>query len=214
MKVISFPHYTCGGLLCDILNHTFSPVADNGGISSIGHSGGKIGDSNTVLVDFSEELLMEKLCTNNDGQWLGTHCWLGNVDCTKFEKVINITVTSYRSKIYRWLRFCNLWLSKTSEYRHLSNMELVDKQRETAKNYVVPFMPVHHDNVVNLEFADVVDNRQSFRSLAGADCQKHLDRWRTINSFLYDKDVWNSDLCLRFYEAEVELASGKFYVYE
>jgi hypothetical protein len=93
-------------------------------------------------------------------------------------------------------------------------MECIDKQRETAKNYTIPFLPINHPNVVNLEFADVVDNKQSFKSLAGVDYQRHLDRWKTTNSFLYNENIWNNELSLRFYEAEVELVSGKYYVYE
>jgi hypothetical protein len=41
-----------------------------------------------------------------------------------------------------------------------------------------------------------------------------LDRWKTTNSFLYNENIWNNELSLRFYEAEVELVSGKYYVYE
>ena len=44
MNLICFPHYTCGGVLCDILNQTFSPVLSHGGLGSIHHAIGKIGD--------------------------------------------------------------------------------------------------------------------------------------------------------------------------
>jgi|688.fasta_scaffold389002_2 hypothetical protein len=214
MKIVSFPHYTCGGLLCDILNNTFSSIGANGGIESIAHSLGKIGDTDTVLVDFDVSVLFKRLGENPTDKWLGTHCWLGKVDCNRFEKLVNVTVTSYRSKLYRWLRSYHLYFSKSVEFANLSKMECIDKQRETAKNYTIPFLPINHPNVVNLEFADVVDNKQSFKSLAGVDYQRHLDRWKTTNSFLYNENIWNNELSLRFYEAEVELVSGKYYVYE
>lgn len=214
MKIVSFPHYTCGGLLCDILNNTFSPIGANGGIESIAHDLGKIGDTDTVLVDFDVSVFFKRLRENPTDKWLGTHCWLGNDDCNRFEKLVNVTVTSHRSKLYRWLRSYHLYFSKSLEFANLSKMECIDKQRETAKNYTISFLPINHPNVINLEFADVVDNKQSFKSLAGVDYQKHLDRWRTINSFLYTENIWNNELSLRFYEAEVELISGKYYVYE
>jgi hypothetical protein len=44
MNLICFPHYTCGGLLCDIMEDTMSEFADNGGIASPTHNVGKIGD--------------------------------------------------------------------------------------------------------------------------------------------------------------------------
>ena len=52
MKLVCFPHYTCGGLLCDILNDTFSNIGTNGGINNIHHSIGKIGDVDTVQTNF------------------------------------------------------------------------------------------------------------------------------------------------------------------
>jgi hypothetical protein len=55
MNLICFPHYTCGGLLCDILNGTFSEITSDGGVNSIGHGLGKIGDSDTVMIDYDPD---------------------------------------------------------------------------------------------------------------------------------------------------------------
>jgi hypothetical protein len=61
MNLICFPHYTCGGLLCDILNGTFSQIAPNGGVDSIGHTLGKIGDNDTVMIDYDQKIFLDRL---------------------------------------------------------------------------------------------------------------------------------------------------------
>ena len=60
MKLVCFPHYTAGGLLCDILQGKFSVIGTNNGINSNEHSLGKIGDSDTVYTDFDAEILTRK----------------------------------------------------------------------------------------------------------------------------------------------------------
>lgn len=214
MKIVSFPHYTCGGLLCDILNDTFSEVGPNGGISSIHHNLGKIGDLDTVMVEYNHAELVKKLELIKTTDWIGTHCWLGDIDFPRIEKIINITTTTYRSKFYRWARAYYHYYSKAQPWKNLQGMEEIDKQRETAKNYLVPFQPIFDQRVLNLEFAEVVDCAPAFILCAGKDYKKHYDRWRSINHFLYDKDLWQSPLALRFYEAEHEINLKKYYVYE
>ena len=66
MNLICFPHYTCGGLLCDILSNTFSPIDKNGGIKSIEHNIGKIGDTPTVLTEFDTADLNNRLSNLKD----------------------------------------------------------------------------------------------------------------------------------------------------
>ena len=109
VNLICFPHYTCGGLLCDILSGNFSKVGKNGGIESINHSIGKIGDANTVLVDYDVDVFLQQLkeenLSNND--WVGTHCWLGKLPVEKFNKIIVVSTSTYQSKIYRWVRAYN-----------------------------------------------------------------------------------------------------------
>lgn len=214
MNLICFPHYTCGGLLCDILTDTFSPVTQQKGIGSFEHNIGKIGDSSTVFdnfdtTEFVQSLIDKKLPANT---YVGTHCWPGHMNLEPFESVICITTMTQRSRIYRWTRsFYHLYSSH--EAWKLSGMDLVDKQRETAKNYLVPFSAV--PGAINIEFAEIVECSQSFQQLvAGHDFEKSLNRWQEINAFLYQPDFWNSTPVRRFYEAEYESLLKTYYVYE
>jgi hypothetical protein len=214
MNLVCFPHYTCGGLLVDILSDTFSPLNPrNKGINSVAHSLGKIGDSATVLTDFDATQFINKLNNlklSND-EWIGTHCWPGNMDLDIFNQVICVTTMTYRSRIYRWARaFYHYYFNSTPW--QLSGMNLVDKQRETAKNYVVPFTPV--PGVINIEFSEIVENNMQFQHLVnGHNADASLDRWKEINKFLYADDFWQSVPVQRYYEAELELLLAQLYVY-
>jgi len=221
MNLICFPHYTCGGLMCDLLSNTFSPVGKNGGIDSILHRIGKIGDSDMVFDQFDIGTFINKLKKISAGQhqWVGTHCWPGNIDLDFLDKIIVITTSTYRSKIYRWVRAYHHYFLSSKPWLEVQKQQRIDKERETAKNYLDPFRPVHSHKIINLEFAEVVENRQEFTTLINdlnpiADIDLHMDRWRALNKFLYDKEIWSSDPCQRFYEAELETQHNRFYVYE
>lgn len=213
-NLICFPHYTCGGLICDIMANTFSPVSIDGGINGVKHRMGKIGDTGTVLTDYNTSDFMEKIAAidiANDA-WIGTHCWPGNLPVDKFEQVLVITTTTFKSKIYRWARAHHHYFLPS--WRELSGIELVDKTRETAKNYLVPFMPVFAPNVLNVEFADVVETTEEFRyAINYRDHTKHIQRWKEINHFLYANGFWSSEIVNQFYQAEVEENLRRYYRY-
>lgn len=217
MNLICFPHYTCGGLLCDILNETFSRLGANGGINSIHHSLGKIGDADTVLTDYDSQQLIQavKNLQCDPGTWIGTHCWPGQLDLDIFDQVIVVTTTTSRSKLYRWVRAYYHYYSKSKPWTQTQAQDRIDKERETAKNYLVSFDPVIHPRAVNIEFAEIVENSVEFRKLMGKhQIDTHLDRWRVVNSFLYSHDMWTSVPAQRLYEAELESNLGQYYVYK
>lgn len=213
-NLVAFPHYTCGGLLCDILSNTFSPLSANGGINSIQHSVGKIGDSDTVLTDYDPVQFMHKiasLATPNHG-WIGTHCWPGRLPLNQFNQVIVVTTTTYRSKIYRWARAYHHYFRP--QWQELAGLDLIDKARETAKNYLIPFEPVFEKNVVNLEFADVVEATHEFHSaMSHCNSTHHMDRWQQVNAFLYSDNFWKSDEVQYYYQAEFEKQLDRYYKY-
>jgi hypothetical protein len=180
MKLLCFPHYAAGGLLCDIFENKFSPVLEHGGLGSISHSYGKIGDSESIFTDFDQNKFGLFLSTAQD-HIIGTHCWPGHMDLTMCDQVILITTETTRSKIYRWLRAWHLYFSKQDHVRHLTGIELIDKQRETAKNYLQPFSVI--PQYCNLEFADIVETTAEFYDLLdGIDIRQHMDRWKNLNS--------------------------------
>lgn len=214
MKLVCFPHYTCGGLLCDILNNTFSGVAPNGGINSRHHSFGKIGDVDTVQINFDPEKLMQIMSQKSldDNSWIGTHCWPGTLPLDQFERIISVTTTTWKSKLYRWTRSYHHYFAP--QCTHLTGMTKIDKIRETAKNYHVAFDPVMADNVINIEFADIVENTQEFKHIVkDYSIERHIERWQSINNFLYT-DIWNAQSTHAFYQAEVEINLQRYYTYE
>jgi hypothetical protein len=219
MNLICFPHYTCGGLLTDILNQTFSEVAVNGGINAVNHTLGKIGDSDTVFDQFDPkefDLTVSHLHTIcGKDEWIATHCWPGILDISKFNHVLSVTTNTYRSKLYRWIRAYYHYYEKSDPWSTLSDQARIDKERETAKNYLIPFLPTQSKNITNIEFAEVVETSTEFLKLTdGLETAHHMDRWKKINHFLYDDKLWNSTPLHRFYEAELETTLGRYYVYK
>jgi hypothetical protein len=218
MNLICFPHYTCGGLLCDILNGTFSAVASDMGIGSREHGMAKIGDCTTVFDRYDPEKLLSRINqlqqTVNDNTWVGTHCWPGLIDTSVLNQVIVVTTTTYRSKLYRWIRAYYHYYEKSDPWLAVSGQARIDKERETAKSYLVPFLPVDNKNIINIEFAEIVETSTEFLKLInGLDIAHHMDRWKLINHFLYD-NVWLDASARRFHEAELETILGRYYVYE
>ena len=216
MKLICFPHYTCGGLLCDILTGTFSPITPLKGIGSYNHQLGKIGDFDSVYVDYDVEYFLKHCQNLASEEYFGSHIWPGKLDTSMFEQVILITTATSRSKLYRWLRVYYHYYMNSKPWTDIepNTLERTDKERETAKNYLIPFLPVDKVNCYNIEFSEIVDNSVEFQQLVqGKDYQRSIDRWRDVNSFLYE-DFWNSQPARRFYEAELEQTLNKHYVYK
>ena len=213
MNLICFPHYTCGGLLCDILNQTFSQVLSNGGIGKIPHHLGKIGDTIVPYATYNVEELVNRLLSTPANTWVGTHCWPGNLPFDKFNQILNITTVTERSKIYRWVRAYRHYYSK--DWHGITGMELLDKMRETAKKYLISAEPVFNNCVYNLEFAEVVDKTTEFyKFFTQANTNTHMERWGKINDFLYDANLWNSPEIKAYYQADHEIKLKKYYIYE
>jgi hypothetical protein len=214
-NLICFPHYTCGGLLCDIMTGLFSPVGPHGGIASIHHSVGKIGDTDTVMLNYDTNKFMQQISSISpeSDAWVGTHCWPGQLPLDNFNKILIVTTTTFKSKIYRWARARHHYFLPT--WKNLSGIDLIDKSRETAKNYLVSFQPVlDKSNVLNVEFADIVETTQEFHyAINYCESANHMTRWKEVNYFLYAEDFWKSEVVNQFYQAELETNLGRYYRY-
>lgn len=216
MNLICFPHYTCGGLLCDIFNNMFSEPNPHGGLGNFYHRVGGIGDTATVMTEYHAETLIKKLEQYKDTDYyIGTHCWPGRLDLNQFKKTIIVTTTTFRSKAYRWIRAYHHYFSKSDPWLEVSGQSRIDKERETAKNYLESFLPVNHAQCCNIEFSEVVDDTTEFRHLVGCcDVERHINRWRDLNNFLYSPSLWNSAPIQRLHEAEFEFNLNRYYAYQ
>jgi len=215
MKLICFPHYTAGGLLCDIFNNIFSKQHSNGGLNNPYHNVGKIGDHSSVLIDYDLDQLNKKIKQYiNTDSTIGTHCWPGQLNLDQFELTINITTATFRSRAYRWARAYHHYYVKSQPWLAVSGMDRIDKERETAKNYLQPFLPVEHARCHNIEFSEIVDNTIEFQTLLQThNFLPHMNRWIGLNKFLYQPNFWNSAPMHRFHQAELEINLNKHYVY-
>ena len=214
--MIGFPHYAAGGLLCDILSNVYSGVGDNGGLTSDNHEIGKIGDNAEIFDSYDPAILLSaiKQQVSDSNIWIGTHCWPGLLDVSQFNQIISITTTTQRSKLYRWIRAYYHYYVKSEPWQAVAGMDRLDKERETAKNYIKPFLPVTGTNVINIEFAEIVDETTQFKKLiANHNASAHIARWKELNLFLYDSNIWNSPPVKCFYEAECEINLNQPYIY-
>jgi hypothetical protein len=160
-------------------------------------------------------MILTKIKNIPDNTWVGTHCWPGSMIQQDFNQIIAITTTTHRSKCYRWLRAYHHYFAKKWEPFNFTAEETVDKIRETAKNYLVPFEAVFAPNVINIEFADIVEKTSEFLKIAPEkNVKKHLARWQQLNHFLYKTDLWNTELIKIFYQAETEVNLKRYYIYE
>ena len=193
-----------------------SEFADNGGLASPTHNVGKIGDSVDIFTDYNVDEFMNRVQPwMESSRWIGTHCWPGPLPLDQFEFVINITTTTYASKIYRWYRAYELLFSPA--WQHLSGEEQVDQIKQKAKFYLKAAEPVIASNVLNLEFADVVHQTEELAQaldrgrVARNSSNPHLTRWAEQNKFLYQNDIWNSTAVKSFFHAEFETNLGRNY---
>jgi hypothetical protein len=213
IKLVCFPHYTGGALVCNLLNDArFSGFNDStGGLKSYQHNLGKINSSNTVQDSCSSTELMQQINLNSNRdplKWIGTHCWPNKSIMSIASEVINITTETNKSKLYRWMRAYEHYFQNTKIWKSLEGADFVDKTRETAKNYLIPSKFVN--GARNIEFADIVENNYSFREI-NTDTELYT-RWKEQNSFLYN-NVWEHPAVQSYYEAEYEVQTNTYYRY-
>lgn len=200
MNLISYPAWTCGGLFCDILNQTLSPLDNNGGMGLPYHKGllivhGPDTDNN--------DLLQEKINNTNLDQniWAGTHTYPNKIDLSQFDNVIVINLTTADSILYRYARvfYQCLYGNGINGDRSLSD----PKKWNMVNN---PLLSGR--NVENIEFEDVVLWENSIEKLfksymynySSAFISNRKKAWMELNSFLYDK-TFMKKCCHRLFDA-------------
>jgi len=204
MNLICFPHYTCGGFFCDLLNKETSPIGKSNNIESAKHNIGKVPPKNSYNgtgVD-EVELYLKTLYQNeyvrgvfispSSNAWLGTHCWPGNFDTSLYNNILLITTENKMSRLYRYARVFYTMIAGVFAYNP-------KPQRPTdIKSYkTLGYDKVIADNVYNLEFEDVVEWKPNVEELL----LKFIDHtfighiharrktWVELNDFLYDRRI-------------------------
>lgn len=198
MNLICFPNYTCGAILCDVLNKESSPKGPHYNISSDNHKLGKINGVNIYNgKDFDPEEFNLKISSLDkkalENVWIGSHCWPGLIDTTQFNKVICVSTENNKSKLYRYAR-----IFFTSIAGRLPFQTKPEKPRNILK-YHTPFEKVYKNNIINIEFEDWVEFSNGLPELliemVGPNFKDHIYSrrkfWMDINDFLYDEIKMN-----------------------
>lgn len=214
MNLVCFPHYTCGGLFCDILNKESSAFGKHNNIESLKHSIGKAPPKNYYNgTGFDKEVLYHRtLYLNADvhgvfispksNYWLGTHCWAGNFDTSLYGNIILVTTENTKSKIYRYARVFYTMIA--GKYPYISKPQ---RPTDVESYKLLGYNKVIADNVFNIEFEDIVEWKPNVEELliqfVGENCRDHMHRrrraWMQMNDFLFDERLdyvikeWNKE---------------------
>lgn len=182
MNLVCFPNLTAGGLVCNLLNSKYYPIRESA-VYSPEHSVFKIDPEKNfeTLREYNKELWGKVIhgvgkIEANKKLYFGTHCHPSVIqDLKKFDKVVCITVTSYKSKLYRFIR--NYYVNKLFDKEE-------NKLVELAKDILdVDFEP--YETAINVEFEDIVNGKfvDNFNLN-----KEYFDIWKTHNNFLYNTD--------------------------
>lgn len=186
MNLIAYPAWTCGGLFCDILNKTLSPIDNNGGIGLPALKGLLIvhGNNTQDNIAFREKIKSVDL---SQDIWVGTHTYPELTDLQYFNKVIIVNLTTPKSITYRYARILHQCIhgNGINGNRKLSSPKLWDTP---------VFDRLLANNVDNIEFEDVVEWNgalvQLFNKHLSKQDQPFIDNrknvWQNLNKFLYD----------------------------
>ena len=180
MKLVCFPNFAAGGLVCEILNPIDS-VDFVVGITfnhNVHHNLMKIGDNGKVYREFDEAqwqarlLKVSRLPPTHQKMWLGTHCHPSCIPekyLNQFDEVMAITTETRLSKYYRFLRYC---------HDHVIGKQYTP---ETIAHFVMESFE-SNPRCINVEFQRIVDG--TWATEMNLNNNKYL-LWRELNSFLY-----------------------------
>jgi hypothetical protein len=207
MNLVCFSNNTAGGLVCDLLNGQQN--LSNSKTSGAEHNVFKIGnDAPTIQTQVNVSTWNHKVHElKHTTLWYGTHAHPSCIpDLTAFESVIAITTVTRKSKLYRWLRYYNVWFKVAHPlWVEDDSLEKIDKIRELAKNVFVEFAP--NDMCENIEFADIVSGKFVKQRNLNTD---YMNKWLAANPWLLESESW---AVKRFNEAEWELERHLPYPY-
>jgi hypothetical protein len=177
MNLVCFAHHTGGGIVCDLLNNSNSPLSGIR-VKSTAHGALKIGDTGRVHRTFNEDYWkFLKHQADADvflaNSWVGTHCHPSCIPekyLDEFNKRIAITTELEESKWYRYLRIVH------------GNLQLTKMPVEESAAYLVAESFESDSRCVNIEFKDIVNG--NFVKAFDLN-QETFNKWKQANEFLY-----------------------------
>lgn len=184
----------CGGtLISDLLNNVQSPF-ETSILQSRYNNILKVDmqDPNAIGLWLNAVRLVAS-SPSSKGKYYATHFPIKDIDVSLFEHIINVTVSTKKSRQYRFLRTYYLMVNGQKSLKP----ELVKSVEGIGRTCKIDtdWLPVELDNVQNVELEEVIEGR--FVNQINGN-KEHFDRWVKRNSFLFgDQDpkmieVWNT----------------------
>ena len=192
--------------MCDLLNNVNSLTGAK--TESREHSMFKIDDTPTVQWDIDiNEWNNNFTKYQYSNTWYGTHAHPTAIpNLQQIGNIIAITTMTRSSKLYRWLRYYNVWFkNEHADWRENDKLETIDKVRELAKNVFEEFTPV--GGCINIEFEDIVNGNYVKEQNLNLE---YFSAWKQNNPWLDETDSW---AIKRFDEAEFEILNNVPYKY-
>jgi len=171
MKIVCFPDFGCGGVLCASLNHEKVSMTSEGYMPSSSHDALKIGPS-VAEFDSKQWDIAVKKRENMHQQWLGTHVHPRYIiDLEYIERIIYIHVVSLESRCFIAARQCQSeqeW--KPTCIDHCLRDRYPDGSLWTTI--------LRHDKIIGIDLYHLV-HTPSYRQMIFK-----------VNDILYDEELW------------------------
>jgi len=191
-KVVSFPDFGCGGIICASLNHDNVPILSNGEIPSKYHNALKIGPS---IVGFDKNKWNEAKLESIDYEkfWLGTHAHPSYIiDDPQVEIILYVNVASMESRCLLAARQC-----KAVSYDKIECMKACLLSR--YKDNTIWTQTIHSNpKIISLDFYHLI-NTPSYRNM----------RFGT-NEIVYDENKWDEWYRYNDFRNDVDLMLSQY----
>lgn len=177
MKVVSFPDFGCGGIICTLLNKEPLVFYHLGHVDSLGHFLLKEHSHLTAFnrERFTELLALRKYFTG----WAGTHCHPTDfVDIDAVDKILYVTVESVESKCLLALR----QLEFTHGLSEPRRVEAVLGERWFWPNRWQ--QQVAHHKVINVDLYDFYTSQEHRQRVLGDIDESVFAQWYDRNNYM------------------------------
>lgn len=193
MNLICVAPWCAGALIADLLNNEQSPFDTSALISRYNHILKVDMEDLDSIARWEETIGRMASSPSSKGKYFATHLPIRKIDVSLFEQVINVTVTSEKSKWYRFLRMYYLSINGQKTLKE-EMIEAIEGLVHICKNDT-DWLSVDYDNVQNLELEDLI-NGKFVNEINGS--KEHFDRWIKRNNFLFSEqdpktvNIWNT----------------------